>query len=361
MPVLFSIYPLLASCSQNPNRSSEEIVRVSLNGVAEPLFERVNSVNLSVSSPEGGGVFDTSFTLDPSSGNISSFNLYLGTGDNFIFRAWSYSQNRQPLYRAVEAIDINGDITPTVILQLTQSGFRSSSNVKILRDELPWDSYGMDSTLAEIGLAAGGQFSVYSSSELASMELIPDTDLLIISNDQPQRFYDNLSLYIERVTAFVATGGTVLWEVCDLAWNYGSYSAAGIDSFPGGISHRTSYDIINIISDRDLYLIGGLEDTLNGIYASNKYFTNIPDSAIVYTENSDGDPTLMGLKFGDGIIFYSGQPLEYNFDRRNDYNMGFLLPRIISFLLGISWEDPSLHAPGRVLHSRPENRQFTNR
>jgi len=305
-------------------------------------------------------VFDTSFTFGLVSGNISSFSINLETGDNFIFRAWSYNQNRQPLYRAVEVVNIGGNHTSSVILQFMQSGFKSCSNVIILRDELPWDSYGLDSTLAEIGLTAGGQFSVYSSSEMASMELIPHTDLLIISNDQPQVFYDNLSLHIEGVTAFAANGGTILWEVCDLAWNYGSYTAAGIDYFPGGITHRTSYDIINIISDSELCLIGELVDTLNGIYASNKYFQNVPDSAIVYTENSVGNPTLIGLKFGNGIIIYSGQPLEYNFDRRNDYNIGFLLPRIISFLLGMPWEEPLLHSPGRVKQSRLENRQVTN-
>jgi len=351
------------SCSHSPNQPTEKNIQISLNAPAEPLFERVNNAYFSVVRPESGIVFDTSFTFDPVSGNIASFNHNLDTGNNFIFRAWLYAQHRQPLYRAVRAVNINENFTSNIVLQLAQSGYQSGSNVKILRDELPWDSYGLDSTLIEIGLTVGtskDQFSVYSSSELASIELLPDTDLLIISNDQPQGFYDNLSLYIERITVFAAAGGTILWEVCDLAWNYGSYAAAGIDFFPGGISHRTSYDIINTISDPDLYLVDGLGDTLNGVYASNKYFFNIPDSAIVYMENSDGNPTLVGLKFGSGIIFYSGQPLEYNFDRRDDYNMGFLLPRITSFLLGLPWEEPSLHSPGRVLQSRLENRQDIN-
>jgi hypothetical protein len=86
-------------------------------------------------------------------------------------------------------------------------------------------------------------------------------------------------------------------------------------------------------------MVGGLEDTLAGIYASNKYLSNVPDSAIIYMTNSTGHPTLVGLRFGYGLIFYSGQPLEYNFDRRDEYSMGFLLPRILHFMLGKPWEE----------------------
>ncbi|UCE67273.1 MAG: hypothetical protein JSU85_04470 [Candidatus Zixiibacteriota bacterium] len=308
-------------------------------------------------------IFDTVFALNPAAGDIASFYLNLHSGEHLVFRTWFYDENRHPLYRAVESVNINEYFPENIILQPVQTGFRSGMNVKILRDLPPWDSYGLDSTLAGIGLTIGtgeSQFSVYSSSDLPSIEFAPGADIMIISNDQPQGFYNNLSSNLNIITEFAGSGGTILWETCDLAWNYGSYAIAGIDSFPGGITHRTSYDATNTISDPDLYLVDGLSDTLTGAYASNKHFWEVPDSAIVYMKDSDSNPTLIGLKYGSGIILYSGQPLEYNFDRRNEYNIGFLLPRIIGFLLGIQWQEPSLRSPGRVTQSRIESQKDIN-
>jgi hypothetical protein len=231
-----------------------------------------------------------------------------------------------------------------IAIPVRQLGFRSALNVKILRDALPWDSYALDSTLAGIGISAGtgtGQYYIFSSADLYSLETDPLNDLLIISNDQPQGFYDLLAANLNIIGAFASGGGVVLWETCDLAWNYGSYAAAGIDSFPGGITQNTHYDFINLAPNHDLLLTGDLADSIRGNYASNKYFFDVPDSAIVYMVNSGGEPTLLALKYGHGTIFFSGQPLEYNFDRRENYDAGLLLPRIIGFMLGRAWDYPA--------------------
>ncbi|UCC78871.1 MAG: hypothetical protein JSW64_11380 [Candidatus Zixiibacteriota bacterium] len=345
------------SCSHNPNQSSKDSVKITFTPVVEPLFERVENAYLSATGSRMNNILDTVFTLDSPAGNIGSLYIDMGSDDRITIRTWFYDENRRPLYRIVESINVSEYSAEGIELQPVQTGFRSGTNVIILRDLPPWDSYGLDSTLAGMGLAVGtgaNQFYIYSSSDLPSVEFTPGSDILIISNDQPQGFYNNLFSNLNKVTEFAAAGGTILWETCDLAWNYGSYAAAGIDSFPGGITHRTSYDAINTIFDPDLNLVEGLGDTLLGNYASNKYFSDIPDSAIIYMKDSGGNPTLIELKYGNGIILYSGQPLEYNFDRRNDYNMGFLLPRIISFLLGIPWEQPLLHSSGMVVQPRLE-------
>ncbi len=349
--ILLITFIITCSCSHNPNRSSRESVRLTFGPVSEPLFERVENAYLSVTDSRMNIILDTVFMVDPSAGNIDSFYIDLGSVDRLTIRTWFYDENCRPLYRIVESIDISEFLTEEIELQPVQSGFRSGTNVIILRDLPPWDSYGLDSTLVGMGLAVGtaaNQFYIYSSSDFPSIEFASGSDILIISNDQPQGFYNNLFSNLDKITEFAAAGGTIMWETCDLAWNYGSYAAAGIDSFPGGIRHRTSYDAINTISDPDLYLVNGLGDTLIGNYASNKHFSDIPDSAIIYMKDSDSNPTLVGLKYGNGLFLYSGQPLEYNFDRRIDYNMGFLLPRIISFLLGIPWEEPLSHAPRMI-------------
>jgi hypothetical protein len=356
--LLTFIYML--SCSQNPHRATENIVLVTFADVDEALFEDVRSGHFSTMDSEMITLFDTVFSLNASSEDISPFQIVLPTGVELIFKAWFYDDSSRPLYRVFESRVFADHLPEDFMLQPSQTGYGSGTDVKILRDEPPWDSYGLDSTLVEIGLTTGNsvnQYSIYSSSDLASIGFTPGNDILIISNDQPQVFYDNLSANLNIITEFAAEGGIVFWETCDLAWNYGSYADAGIDSFPGGIRHNTSYDPINTVSDPDFYLVSGLGETLTGGYASNKRFSNIPDSAIVYTIDTGGFPTLIGLKFGSGFIYYSGQPLEYNFDRRDDYNIGFLLPRVISFLLGMAWEEPSLHFPGRVTHFRLDNCQ----
>ena len=254
-------------------------------------------------------------------------------------RAWFFDESRRPLYRSQRDVFGIENSTYIAALDMVQSGYSSGTTVRILRDQPPWGSYSLDSILTEMGFTAGlsgNQFSICSSSDLSSNVFNPGRDLLIISNDQPQLFYDNLAIYIGNIVDFARAGGTVFWETCDLAWNYGSYAAAGLDTLPGNITFRTAFDQINAITNPDLDMVGGLQDSLTGFYASNKYLANLADSAIIYMRNTSGNPTLVGVRFGEGLIFYTGQPLEYNYDRRDDYDIGFLLPRLIRFMLGKS-------------------------
>jgi hypothetical protein len=313
---------------------------------------------LFVTGPENLYIFDTTFAYEPLFDDIPEFSLDIEPVTEIILRACLYDQDKRPLYNAFKKVELGDNPQIKIDLPFAQSGFNSGSKVKILRDEPPWDSFAIDTALTEMGCSAGtgvNQFYVFPSSDLSLIDLSPGADLLIISNDQPQGFYNDIFSNLHRITEFAEKGGTVLWETCDLAWNYGSYAAAGLDSLPGGIINRTLYDNMNIISDPDLNLTGGLDDTLTGFYASNKYFSGALDSAIVYMKNSGGDPTLIGCKFGYGIIIYSGQPLEYNFDRRDAYNMGSLLPRVMGFILGVSWEGSSLYSPGRFRQARLKN------
>jgi hypothetical protein len=346
------------SCSVNPNHNAKDNLFISFQYGSEPLLTNVNSANLTVINNQNIIAFDTTFIISPSSGDIPQFDIQIQEESGLTVRAWFFDEPRRPLYRALRFAALAGNSPSIVILDMVQSGYLSGTRVKILRDEPPWDSFALDSTLAEIGLTegtAGNQFNVCPSFDLPSIDLDSGNDLLIISNDQPQGFYDNLAINMEMVIDFIRAGGTVLWETCDLAWNYGSYAAAGLDTLPGQIAFRTAYDPINITVDPHLGMVGGLEDTLAGIYASNKYLSNVPDSAIIYMTNSTGYPTLVGLRYGYGLIFYSGQPLEYNFDRRDEYNMGFLLPRILHFMLGKPWEESSLYSFGGDVNSRPKS------
>lgn len=356
LPLLVVTVLCLYSCSVDSNRPSDDNLLISFQFKPEPLLSHVDNASLKVISDRQSTVFDTSFDVNLSAGDPPHFDIQVHPEDGLILRAWFFDEPRRPLYRAFRAVNITDDPATIIILDMAQTGYFCGTHVNILRDEPPWDSFGLDTALIETGLtlgAAANQFEIFPSSQLTSMELSPGTDLLVISNDQPQGFYDNLAFSLGIITGFVSSGGTVFWEACDLAWNYGSFAAAGLDSFPGGITLRTAYDPINIIADHDLEILRGLEDTLSGTYASNKFLADVPDSVIVYMQNTTGNPTLICIKFGDGMIFYSGQPLEYNFDRRYDYNMGYLLPRILHFMLGIPWGESVLQSSGRIMNARP--------
>ncbi len=347
--IYFCVSILILSCSSKPGQGLDHNVEITIMASQEPLLDYVNSAHFLVASSVMEPVFDTGYAIEPESYELSTFGLDLEPGNNRLFAIQFRDQLNRMLFKSAFWGDIREDRLLNIDLTLKQSGFGSGSVLKIIRDEPPWESYGLDTSLVEIGLTVGtnaNQFYIYASADLPIIELTPGTDVLIISNDQPQAFYNNLSLNFDYIIEFAQNGGTILWGTCDLAWNYGSYASAGLDSFPGGIRHGTSYDDANLVQDADLLLTSGLSDTLTGIYASNKYFINVPDSAIIYLRNQSGEPTLIGYPLGLGWIILSGQPLEYNYDRRENYNMGFLLPRITSFILGFAWEGIPLNYPG---------------
>jgi len=227
-----------------------------------------------------------------------------------------------------------------------QTGFGSGTTVVVFRDELPWDSFAMDSVLLAQGLTTGscdGCYHVYPSTEMQYIQLRPDTDIVVISNDQPQAFYDYYAASRETFERFVADGGTLRWCACDLGWNYGSIQSSGL-TLPRSVGISYALSGRNIISETGFDILAGMPDTLAGNYASQVAFNNLPAGTIIYMDNTDGDPVLIGYQMGDGLVFISGQPLEYNYDRRDNYSIGDLLPGLICFLLGIP-ADSQLSGP----------------
>lgn len=329
----------LSSCSTGSDPYNDDNLLISLQFSREPLMDLASEVNITVFDDENAVIFDTSYSINPYYGNIAPINVHIREETDMTARAWFFDESRRPLYHDQRDIFRAENSTYIAALEMVQSGYSSGTSVRILRDQPPWGSYSLDSVLTGMGFTAGlsgNQFSVCPSSNLSSCSFRPGRDLVVISNDQPQLFYDNLAIYIGNILDFVRAGGTVFWETCDLAWNYGSYAAAGLDTLPGDVTLRTAFDQVNAITNPDLDMVGGLQDSLRGFYASNKYLGNLADSAIIYMKNTAGNPTLVGMRFGEGLIFYTGQPLEYNYDRRDDYEIGVLLPRLIRFMLGKS-------------------------
>jgi len=216
-------------------------------------------------------------------------------------------------------------------------GAGTATHVKLFRDNLPWDSNAMIEVLENLGFTEGqgtDTYEIISSSDMANITLVPGQDLVIISNDQNQTFYQNYYSSQIRFTNFIYMGGSVLWEACDRGWASGSIEDAGIE-LPGNLTINHYYDGINYVSNQNLPLVAGLPYEMDHNSASHESFLNYPDGTTIYTINTRSEPTLIEFNLGGGWVIVSGQPLEHQYGHiYGSPDMEELLPRIISYFTG---------------------------
>ncbi len=331
-------FVLMTACSGRATGDPGYNVALNLIPPDDPLYDAVDSASLSIGAADMQSPFIAVYAIDPAGRDAQIIGLDLESGVARIFRMQLKNDDGRVLFSSSASGDISEDRLLSLDFVFKQSGFGTASSVKVFRYQLPWDSRALDSTLCEQGLTlghGGNQFYIYYSDMMADVELRPGIDLVIISNDQPQAFYDSYAVKQDRFENFVREGGVLLWCACDLGWNYGSITEAGL-TLPVSVMVNYSLDQINVVTNSGYQLLSGLDDTLHGNYASQEHFDNIAYGAIAYLTDTDGRPTLIGYGLGDGWVIVSGQPLEYNYDRRDQYNIGDLLPRIVRFLSGIT-------------------------
>jgi hypothetical protein len=119
---------------------------------------------------------------------------------------------------------------------------------------------------------------------------------------------------------------------------------------PGGAGIVSGYENNNYLTSSLLQLTAGLDSTLLGNYASHEGFENLPPGTLTYTMDSRDFPTLVSFNYGIGWVILSGQPLEYSYDRADSLNCGDLLPRILSYVLGLDYESTAMPA-ARLIHN----------
>jgi hypothetical protein len=331
-------FVFMTTCSNRPSTDPGYNVALSLVPPDDPLYNAVDSASLEVAAPDMQSPFTAVYKIEPFRKDPLVIGLNLESGPARIFKIRLKNNDGRALFSSLASGDILEERLLSLDFIFVQTGFGVASTVKVFRDQLPWDSRALDSTLYEQGLTLGhegNQFYIYYSDMMAGVELRPGIDLVIISNDQPQAFYDNYASNQDRFEDFVQEGGALLWCGCDMGWNYGSISEAGL-TLPALVTLNYLLDQVNVVANSQYLLLFGLDDTLQGNYASQEYFDNIPYGAITYLTDTDSGPTLIGYGWGEGWVVISGQPLEYNYDRRGLYNIGDLLPRIVRFLLGIT-------------------------
>ena len=237
---------------------------------------------------------------------------------------------------ALEVKDTQGLIGSISHILSVGGGAGTATHIKLFRDNLPWGSNAMVVALEELGFTEGkgaNTYEIIDSVQMGTVPLIPGEDLVIISNDQDQNYYNNYAASQIRFTNFVYTGGSMFWGACDRGWANGSISDAGI-TLPSNIAITHEVDNNNLVAQLDLPLVKGLPETLTGNRASHENFTDLPEGTIVYCQDTTESATLIEFNLGGGWMIVTGQPLEHAYERRENLTIGLLLPRVISHFTG---------------------------
>jgi hypothetical protein len=341
---------------------------------AGPLFYDMmyapDEINYSMTQANGVLTINTQnlppvakFTFNPAAGVIGTvfgFNASASTDDHdalaqLQFRwdwesdgtwdtGWSPNPGQTHYYTKLGAFTVTlqvmdaGGLTGTATHALNVGGGAgTATHVKVFRDVLPWKSSALDNVLAGLGFTLGtgkNTYEVLPSSQMAAASLVPGVDLVIISNDQNQDFYNRYAQSQVRFTGFVNSGGSLFWEACDNGWAKGSMATAGI-VLPGNLVTTYNLDSLNTVYDLNLPLVSGLPKTMDHNYASHESFSNLPDGTIVYCVNQKNEPTLIEFNLGAGWIIVTGQPLEHQYDQvYKAPDMEKLLPRIVAYFTG---------------------------
>lgn len=267
---------------------------------------------------DGDGTFDTDWSTEKTASytysNVGSYNVYIEVKDSSA---------------------LFGSSMYTVYIQANQAQ-GTANHIKVFRDGLPWDSSAFETVMSDYGYTEGdgeNQYEILASDLMATEIMIPGQDLIIIMNDQDQTFYNNLAASYSRFERFLENGGVILWEASDMGWADGSMATAGL-TLPSGVTYEYNYDETNYVVNPDSELMSGLPTTLTGTYASHEHFLNLPEDAVIYTTDTQNLPTLVEYKYQSGWVILTGQPLEWGYDRLDEYTIGQVYPRLFDYVLG---------------------------
>lgn len=224
----------------------------------------------------------------------------------------------------------------------------AGNHVKLFRDQPPWHSYAQDSVLVSLGFTEGpgpDQYEIIASSAMGTTSLVPGQDLVIVSGDQDQTFYDNYADNTTRFDSFVQSGGSLFLEACDEAWNFGVMDSVHNLELPGGVQANFALDLLNHNRYPGSPLLAGIPTDMIHEYASHEWFSGLPEtpSDTVYCRDSNDNPTMAVYGFGTGRVLISGQPLEHQYVY-GSHDMQQLLPRLLAYFTGKTLPTTTMNA-----------------
>jgi len=355
--------PFYSSLAAGPGLVSQSITQtggVLVSGAAHAAPRAEFSVSPAGARPGVLVVFDASASEDPDGPDSSLEVRWDWENDGAWDTDWSTVKvaghgfaNAGAHEVAVQARGVNG-LSDVAVHVVNIGGSQENANhVIVLRDVLPWVGEVpavLDQMLDVMGFGQGpgaGEYSVVSSGAIDTLTLRPGIDLVIVQSDQPQTFYDRYAGSQVRIQSFVWEGGTVFWEACDRGWNGGSIENAGI-VLPGAVEltqYRTWYNYVTLPGEP---IVAGLPSFLYGQYASHASIGNLPDGAVAYVTDDDGQPTLVEFSYGAGWVIMTTQPLEWSF--YHNWTSGYVMPHVVSYVLGV----PLVHDFGDIV--KPDER-----
>ena len=351
--LLIIITMMLIGCGGESSIVEDEAnLFITVEFPSSPLITTIRSCRIAVTGGDLATALEKSEAIELETDADAVVSMYVPAGDDRLINIYFSQQSGAIIYWSNLRLDISADSATEVSADAIQAAASSASRIKVFRDTLPWNSQALDDVLVNIGITLGtdeNQYQIISSETFDTISLTVGEDMVIIANDQNQQFYDNYYSAQDKINAFITDGGTIFWEACDLGWAQGSITEAGI-TLPGGAGIVSGYENHNYLTSTLWQLTEGLDSTLIGNYASHEGFINLPEGALAYTVDGRNLPTLVSFNYGIGWVILSGQPLEYSYDRVDSLNCGDLLPRILSYVLGLDFGSSAM-PKARYVHS----------
>jgi len=211
----------------------------------------------------------------------------------------------------------------------------------VFMDALPW---GTDA-LTQVLNANGIPYDMATSSQMGTIDL-SQYEVVFLSNDQPQSFYNNYTANRARFEDYVVTGGFLWVGAAAWGWNGGDFDGGVL---PGGATVQGPvFEDANDVLDNAHPTMQGVPDPFTGTSASHAAFQNLPAGTnTIARGQSSGLPTLIEYDVGAGRVLAFGQTLEFGWQFGQD--PGRILENGVPYayafqpIIDIPWlsEDPS--------------------
>lgn len=293
--------------------------------------------------PKAGTVGNTLFTFNAANSyditddfNDLEFRWdYFGNGEYTSwgknFKIENYIYHEAGTYDVVLQVRNKNNMIGTKKRRLTVTRETGSAyHVKVFENIDPFFTTAIKTVLDSLQTSISFQYDMLTSDKMSTVELNPQTDLVIIASNQKQDFYDHYAENNTRFNEFVLAGGSILWATCnDIYVDSGSLTTAGV-VLPGAVEPEQNSSNTNTVII-EMPLTDGLDPTLHGNPGSYYNFNNVPEGSIIYCVDNQNKPTLIEFYMGDGRVILTGQPLEKHYSDNN--NMKSLLERIIRSLI----------------------------
>ncbi len=183
--------------------------------------------------------------------------------------------------------------------------------VLVFQDFLPWESAALQEVLENNGI----EFDLVGSEEMESIDMTP-YEVVFVSNDQPQEFYEAFTASVGRFEEYVNGGGFLWMGAAGWGWNGGEPDGLPL---PGGVFlNGPEFEDENVVVQPEHPVVAGLPEVFFGSFASHSFFIDAPDGSTITVGAFTDEPTLIEYELGAGRVLATTQPLEFHWENGQD-------------------------------------------